>query len=483
MALHVPLIGRLSIREYLALVIGFTFIAFEALLRIVILLLPTPIIRWFYRRSRTLFHSLSGSPPRPRPKAPKSAEKTASDRILNARDFLDLCAIYDYVPEEHVVLTKDGYLLGLHRLPSKKGEQRSSPGTSTGKPVVYLHHGLLMNSEVWVCLTDEERCLPFTLVEQGYDVWLGNNRGNKYSKKSIHSGPNTTKFWDFSIDDFAWHDIPDSIHYILDITKSVTVSYIGFSQGTAQAFAALSIHPQLNEKINVFIALAPALSPAGLAANIVDGLMKASPTLMFLFFGRKAILSSAAMWQSIIYPPIFANVIDRSLIFLFNWHSRNISPFQKVAAYAHLYSFASVKSVVHWFQIMRNGAFQMYDDDVISPVIRTSVSSYRPARFPTRNIVTPVVLMYGDSDSLVDIDVMLTQLPPHTVTHRLHGYEHLDVLWGKDVDKDVIPHVLEHLRYYQENSQAAMPLPASLLNGMNGKTKGSTASESDFGSL
>lgn len=33
--------------------------------------------------------------------------------------------------------------------------------------------GLLMNSEVWVCLTDEERCLPFALAEQGYDVWVG----------------------------------------------------------------------------------------------------------------------------------------------------------------------------------------------------------------------------------------------------------------------------------------------------------------------
>jgi lysosomal acid lipase/cholesteryl ester hydrolase len=37
---------------------------------------------------------------------------------------------------------------------------------------VYLHHGLLMNSEVWVCLTDEQRCLPFVLVERGYDVWV-----------------------------------------------------------------------------------------------------------------------------------------------------------------------------------------------------------------------------------------------------------------------------------------------------------------------
>jgi lysosomal acid lipase/cholesteryl ester hydrolase len=43
---------------------------------------------------------------------------------------------------------------------------------SLKKKVAYLHHGLMMNSEVWVCLTERERCLPFVLVEQGYDVWV-----------------------------------------------------------------------------------------------------------------------------------------------------------------------------------------------------------------------------------------------------------------------------------------------------------------------
>ncbi|KAG6889111.1 hypothetical protein C0995_003680 [Termitomyces sp. Mi166 len=500
MALRVPFLGRLSLREYTALVAGFTFVVFEALLHIVVALLPTPIIRWFYNRSRILFNSLSPGPPRSSPpQASKSDDELrAAERILKASDFSDLCRIYRYTPEEHVVLTKDGYLLGLHRLPAPKGQQRVGRNTSTGKPVVYLHHGLLMNSEVWVCLTDEQRALPFVLAEQGYDVWLGNNRfvvvssflpvqrerscnnrGNKYSKKSIHSGPNSAAFWDYSIDDFAWHDIPDSIEYILDITKSAKLSYIGFSQGTAQAFAALSIHPQLNEKINVFIALAPALSPAGLANNIVDGLMKASPTLLFLFFGRKAILSSATMWQSIVYPPLFAKVISTSLIFLFNWRCLNITRAQRTAAFAHLYSFASVKSVVHWFQIMRNGAFQMYDDDT-PPVfqVRSAVSAYRPARFPTNNIAAPVVLMYGDIDSLVDIDVMRTQLPPHTVVHCLRGYEHLDVLWGKNVHKDVIPHVLEHLECHA-CEQDAVPSVIRL----DGRGQASTVSTSEHGSV
>lgn len=174
------------------------------------------------------------------------------------------------------MLTKDGYLLGLHRLCTPNGAERTSIGGQVNKPVVYLHHGLLMNSEVWVCLTSSERSLPFVLVDLGFDVWLGNNRGNKYSKKSVKYDPNSKEFWNYSMDDFAWHDIPDSINYILDITRAKNLSYIGFSQGSAQAFAALSIHPQLNQKVNVFVALAPAMSPAGLAATVVDGLMKAS---------------------------------------------------------------------------------------------------------------------------------------------------------------------------------------------------------------
>jgi lysosomal acid lipase/cholesteryl ester hydrolase len=99
-----------------------------------------------------------------------------STSIRNASDFVDLCSLAGYYAEEHVVQTGDGYLLGIHRLGWKKGEEDqkvNSGPNSIKKNVVYLHHGLLMNSEVWVCLTDEQRCLPFTLVEKGYDVWVG----------------------------------------------------------------------------------------------------------------------------------------------------------------------------------------------------------------------------------------------------------------------------------------------------------------------
>jgi lysosomal acid lipase/cholesteryl ester hydrolase len=93
---------------------------------------------------------------------------------------------------------------------------------------------------------------------------LGNNRGNKYSKKHTTHKSTSAAFWDFSLDDFCLYDIPDTIQYVLETTHANTLSYIGFSQGTAQAFAALGVHPYLNHKVNLFVALAPAMSPKGI---------------------------------------------------------------------------------------------------------------------------------------------------------------------------------------------------------------------------
>ncbi|KAK3676812.1 cholesterol esterase [Recurvomyces mirabilis] len=449
----IPFIGRLHLYEYLALTLSFILVILETVFRTITLLLPGPIIRFFYNLSRKLFNTLSS----PYSRRARNKKKAVSSPIAQAQDFVELCNLYGYYAEEHIVQTGDGYLLGVHRLGWRKGEedQRVNGGVgSVQKKVVYLHHGLLMNSEVWVCLTEKERCLPFTLVDQGYDVWLGNNRGNKYSKKNLHYAPTQTQFWNFSMDQFAFHDIPDSINYILSTTQQPSLSYIGFSQGSAQAFATLSIHPTLNNKVDVFVALAPAMAPPGLASGVVASLCKSNPEVLFLAFGRRAMLGSATMWQALFYPGIFAWFIDKCLLFLFGWKTMNITPHQKLAAYPHLYSFTSTKSVVHWFQIIRNGTFQMYDDEVSTPLaIGNGSKYYKVAKFPTRNIKTPIVLVYGGSDSLVDIKLMLAELPKHTIAKEIQKYEHLDLLWASDVDTLVFPHVLEALESYAAPSQ------------------------------
>ncbi|KAJ5350121.1 Alpha/beta hydrolase fold-1 [Penicillium brevicompactum] len=453
---RVPFIGRLFWFEYLALFGSLILVLLETIIHLITWCLPSPIIRFCYEQSKALFNLLIPTESRQR----RTKEEVFANAIADASDFTEICALFGYQAEEHIVQTNDGYLLGLHRLAYRKGEEHVRVNQGPGgiqKKVVYLHHGLLMSSEVWVALTDEQRCLPFQLVEKGYDVWLGNNRGNKYSKKSIKHSPGSNEFWDFSIDQFAFSDIPNSIEYILEVTEQPSLSYIGFSQGTAQAFATLAIHPLLNKKIDVFVALAPAMAPSGLRNRIVDSLMKASPDFLFLLFGRRSILSSTTMWQTILYPPIFVRIIDTALRALFNWKCRNIKRTQKLAAYMHLYSFTSTKSVVHWFQIIRHKNFQFYDDEVYAPFsIAASERFYKPVKYPTRNIKTPIVLLYGDSDSLVDIGVMLKGLPHTTVAQAIPTYEHLDFLWASDVDRQVFGYVFDALEIYSRGSPGAI---------------------------
>jgi len=160
------------------------------------------------------------------------------------------------------------------------------------------------------------------------------------------------------------------------------------------------------------------------------------------------------MWEALLYPALFCWFIDTSLSFLFGWKARNITEYQKLAAYPHLYSFTSVKSVVHWFQIIRNGKFQMYDDEVQAPLsLANGAKYYKPAKYPTRNIRTPIVLLYGGSDSLVDIKVMLKELPKHTSALEIPHYEHLDFLWANDVHKLVFPHVLDALDFHSAGNK------------------------------
>jgi lysosomal acid lipase/cholesteryl ester hydrolase len=48
----------------------------------------------------------------------------------------------------------------------------------------------------WV-LNDPEKAPAFIMADQGYDVWLGNNRGNFFGQQHIKFKLHSKEFWDF----------------------------------------------------------------------------------------------------------------------------------------------------------------------------------------------------------------------------------------------------------------------------------------------
>jgi len=64
-------------------------------------------------------------------------------------------------------------------------------------------------------------------------VWLGNNRGNKYSRRSTVLDPDVEdrEFFDYSFFEMGQFDDPAMINYIRSHTGKASISYIGHSQG------------------------------------------------------------------------------------------------------------------------------------------------------------------------------------------------------------------------------------------------------------
>jgi lysosomal acid lipase/cholesteryl ester hydrolase len=100
--------------------------------------------------------------------------------------------------------------------------------------------------------------LGFILADAGYDVWLGNVRGNTYGRNHVKYNVKQDEFWDFSWQDMADYDLPATINHALKIGNQTKLIYIGHSQGTMITFAKLSeVNSELADKIKLFIALGP----------------------------------------------------------------------------------------------------------------------------------------------------------------------------------------------------------------------------------
>lgn len=99
--------------------------------------------------------------------------------------------------------------------------------------------------------------LAYYLSDLGYDVWLGNSRGNRYSKRHITLNPKSPAFWNFSFHQIGTIDLPETIDYILEKTGQKKLMYVGFSQGTTQLFIMASEKQHYLKKINHVHALSP----------------------------------------------------------------------------------------------------------------------------------------------------------------------------------------------------------------------------------
>ena len=59
--------------------------------------------------------------------------------------------------------------------------------------------------------------LPVRLFQEGFDVWLGNNRGTRHSRKHVtyDADEDAGSFWDFSHHEKGAFDVPTMVKTIV----------------------------------------------------------------------------------------------------------------------------------------------------------------------------------------------------------------------------------------------------------------------------
>lgn len=102
------------------------------------------------------------------------------------------------------------------------------------------------------------------LVDAGYDVWIGNNRGTMYSwDHETLSSKDDNDYWMFTWADMGLYDDVANIKMIKEQTGVEKIFYVGYSQGTIQMFYGLAHMEEEFHADNVYkvVQLAPCFVP------------------------------------------------------------------------------------------------------------------------------------------------------------------------------------------------------------------------------
>ncbi|GMT17543.1 hypothetical protein PFISCL1PPCAC_8840, partial [Pristionchus fissidentatus] len=365
----------------------------------------------------------------------------------------EMIRYWGYPAEEHSATTKDGYILGLHRIPH--GVSGSNDGC---RPVVFMQHGTECDSTNWI-INLPSQSAGFVFADAGFDVWLGNVRGNTYSKNHVNMTSKDEKFWEFSWDEMADYDLPAMIEYVLKTTNQKSLYYIGHSQGTLTMFAKLSEDQEFASKINKFFALAP----IGQVAHINGSLKEMADRLtddvqvFYDLFGSTEFLPNGPVTDLI--AKWVCGTTEEGEDFCDNLLMQMTGPetsdqFNKSRTevyMGHSPAGTSTQNVLHFAQMVENANVARFD-------YGTPKSNYKhygsntPPVYDFSTIKADMYLYWSDIDYLADPqdiqEYLIPALNPNylKLSQFVPGYTHMDFVWGMRATDELYKPIIETIK-------------------------------------
>ncbi|KAK4886631.1 hypothetical protein RN001_002902 [Aquatica leii] len=352
----------------------------------------------------------------------------------------ELLKKYGYPCEIHNVTSKSGYNLVIHRVPY--GKEGSTTNT---RPAVYLQHGILSSSADWVL--NQNNGLLYSLLDAGYDVWMPNVRGTRYSRKhnTLDPDKNAKQFWDFSWHDIAVDDVPSMIDYIIDHVKQEKIFYIAHSQGTTLFYVMCSELPEYNKKIRVMFSMAPIAWMGSMTSPLMKLIAMADwivgPFLeligMYEFLPQNsfyATIGDILCGDNSLLQPLCANALFA--ICGFNKEQMNETLIPTIMG--HTPAGAATKQLLHYAQLHNSGQFRKWDYGFFGNI--DHYGTFTPPSYNLNKVTAPVYLHYSKNDWLSSIsDVTTLSRKLNNVVGKFtvpdHKFNHVDYLYGIDAYK------------------------------------------------
>ncbi|XP_075973506.1 lipase 3-like [Anticarsia gemmatalis] len=356
---------------------------------------------------------------------------------------------HGYICETHTIISQ-GYVLNVHRIP------HSRTNTKVPSKTVFLQHGLFASSADWI-INGPGKGLAYVLADAGYDVWMANIRGNRYSKEHIWYKSDSKSYWNFSWHDVALYDVPEIIQYILKTKGEGTkITYIGHSMGTTILFAMLSMKPEYNNILTAGFALAPVVylsdmkSPLKSLAPIAGNL--ASMDMLqgtYEFIPKNSPLgkiSNTCNGQNV------DSLVCKNIVFyLCGFNEKQYNKTLLPVFLAHIGTGTSWKTAVHFSQEILSGKFQYFD---YGAFYNSKIyGSDSPPEYDLKKVTLPIKLFWSQNDLLSserDVKMLSTKLPtkPDMFLVPDAQFNHLDYLWAIDAPRLLNNEVLNSLNTY-----------------------------------
>ncbi|CAH2255188.1 jg7252 [Pararge aegeria aegeria] len=382
-------------------------------------------------------------PPRSNAATPMQVDRPYYQKEVNAKLFLDLSSRYGHPAVKYDVITEDGYILNLFHLPGKR------------KPPVLLTHGLFCNGDSWILRGNTS--LPIILANAGHDVWIGNCRGNVYSKRHIHLDPNSRRFWNFSFHEQAIYDLSVMIDTVLEKTGTKKINAIGHSLGNTIFYVLGSTKTEYNGKVNLLIALSPISylnnvpRPAKLffeLAPFIGGIMQDRNVTEL--FGPNGIIKR--LIESICFIPTLGyKVCVENLLFnLVGFDENELGSDFSSILFSHFPSSVSLKNLLHLAQVYNIKRFARYDYGLKNIFI---YNTSFPPRYDLDNVKMPVALIAAKNDrlcALKDVEILRSMLA-NVVSYLVipwGKFNHVDYIWGESAHMYLYPYILSLLDKY-----------------------------------